>query len=1010
MQSPCRPLIFLLALFMFVPAARPQNLLPNPGFEKGSTKPAGWQMPRSAAWTDEAFTGKRSLRVEGNGKDSVAWRTELISMNPGGLYRLRFRARRDPDASGGCVISGPSRVNRDFRPDESWSPHTFVFCFPHDATNDQVRLGHWETTGGVNFDDVELLPVQATHQVGAKGVTLGEGERIEKGVYQFAPDFGWFGANFHRPLYSSRLTFNSERWCFAPGSELTYRFGLPGVQQIHGSVRVGVNHHVAGTLRVEASADGHEWTRVATCTGQQRSADAPLPAALFPAREIFLRLSTPDESANLQINTLNYEAGLDQPVEDADGQTRFLAVQQSVPEVTVELESVQPDANHSGMTAGWRLTNRGARPLTVEASINATPGENHNFPERTVSPGATVPWDTNIGVVRPGSVALEARFTEDSGRVLFAGAVDAVRSLLLDPRAGEALTDGQSQGLWWCEAGWKIGRDAQAPKLAPGRSPAVKVSAARGEYEAFQVVIPPKAATLVSAQVSPLRGANGEESSISVSLAEVVYLRVTHPTDSTSERGWFPDPLPPLRTPFTLPRHNQPLWATVHVPRQTKAGVYTGELVLTFDHGSSRAPLEVRVYNFELPRETHLRSALGLGTHTINTYHGLTTPEHRQLVYEKYLANFADHRISPYSFFDYSPIDVHFEGEGAKKRAKLDFTRFDQAATKWLDEFQLNSFRLPLRGMGGGTFHSRHLGSLEGFQEGTPEFARLFDDYLGQVTGHLRDRGWLDKAYTYWFDEPDPKDYAFVVDGMQRIRNAAPGLRRMLTEQPEKELIGNVEIWCGLTPEWTREKVAARRAANEEVWWYVCTGPKAPYVTLFIDHPGTEMRLWPWQSWQYGVQGILVWETTYWNSTAAFPEPKLQDPWDDPMGYVSGYDFKPGQVGYWGNGDGRFVYPPRRDYMNDSTPCLEGPVNSIRWENLRDGMEDYEYFWLLEQEVKRIEALRREPDLARQARRLLEVPEEVSRDLTHFTTDPRALLAHRSQIAEMIEMLRARVP
>jgi hypothetical protein len=296
---------------------------------------------------------------------------------------------------------------------------------------------------------------------------------------------------------------------------------------------------------------------------------------------------------------------------------------------------------------------------------------------------------------------------------------------------------------------------------------------------------------------------------------------------------------------------------------------------------------------------------------------------------------------------------------------------------------------------------------LEGFQEGTPEFARLFNDYLSQVADHLRQRGWLDKAFTYWFDEPDPKDYAFVVDGMKRIRAAAPGLRRMLTEQPEKDLLGHVEIWCGLTPEWTREKVAARRAGGEEVWWYVCTGPKAPYVTLFIDHPGTEMRLWPWQSWQYGVQGLLVWETTYWNSPAAFPTPKLQDPWTGPMGYVSGYDFKPGHVGYWGNGDGRFVYPPRRDYLNDPTPCLDGPVNSIRWENLRDGMEDYEYFWLLEQEVHRVEGRPSAADLVRQARPLLEVPREVSQDLTHFTSDPRLLLAHRDRIARMIETLRA---
>ena len=225
--------------------------------------------------------------------------------------------------------------------------------------------------------------------------------------------------------------------------------------------------------------------------------------------------------------------------------------------------------------------------------------------------------------------------------------------------------------------------------------------------------------------------------------------------------------------------------------------------------------------------------------------------------------------------------------------------------------------------------------------------------------------------------------------------------------------MGNVEIWCGLTPEWTPEKVRARRAVGEEVWWYICTGPKAPYVTEFIDHAGTELRLWPWQSWQYGVSGILIWATIYWNSSCAYPDPKLQDPWQDPMSWVSGYDTPVGTMRPWGNGDGRFLYPPRRDPNTAQEPCLDAPINSLRWENLRDGMEDYEYFWVLEREVKRVEALNREPlnrgtELVREAKALLVVPPKVSQDLTHFTTDPRPLLAHRERVARMIERLQRR--
>lgn len=589
-----------------------------------------------------------------------------------------------------------------------------------------------------------------------------------------------------------------------------------------------------------------------------------------------------------------------------------------------------------------------------------------------------------------------------------AGAAEGT-SLLDDPRPGYWLAESGGLGVWWCESGWKIGRQrAMPPRPQRGEVRPVSVSAARGEYEAAQVVLrPERDGQLLAAELSPLRGRWGRRAPITARVDEVAYVQVTHPTDETCRPGWYPDPLPPLRTPLTLRAgQNQPLWLTFHVPRQTRAGDYRATLRLETTLGNVQVPVAVHVFDFALPEETHLRSALGLGSGEINRYHRLSRREDQEAVFEKYLENFAQHRISPYSFDEYAPIEVRFVGEGTNKHAEVDFTRFDRAAARWLDTRRFNTFLIPLRGMGGGTFHSRYLGELEGFKEGTPEHARLFRDYLGQIERHLRQRGWLDRAYTYWFDEPDPKDYEFVVEGMKRLKAAAPGIKRMLTEQPEPALLGHVDIWCALTPEWTPEKVAARRAAGEEVWWYICCGPKAPYVTEFIDHPGTELRLWPWQSWQYGVQGILIWATLYWHSPAAYPGAQLQDAWQDPMSWVSGYDTPAGEKKPWGNGDGRFLYPPRRDPNTAREPCLEGPINSLRWENLRDGMEDHEYFWLLRQETERLAAKRAAAALVKQARALLQVPPEVSRDLTHFTTDPRPLLLHRERIAAVIEQLK----
>ncbi|GIX06662.1 MAG: hypothetical protein KatS3mg115_1065 [Candidatus Poribacteria bacterium] len=287
---------------------------------------------------------------------------------------------------------------------------------------------------------------------------------------------------------------------------------------------------------------------------------------------------------------------------------------------------------------------------------------------------------------------------------------------------------------------------------------------------------------------------------------------------------------------------------------------------------------------------------------------------------------------------------------------------------------------MPLRGLGGGTFHSRYLGELAGFQQGTPEHEALFTRYVRAIQDHLEAKGWLEKAYIYWFDEPEPKDYPFVREGMALIGRAGPKLTRMLTEEPVEELYGYVDLWCPITNHYDHQRAEERRQHGERFWWYICTGPKAPYATLFIDHPAVELRTWLWQTWKYKLDGILIWQSNYWTSPTAFPD-RLQNPYEDPMSYQTGYGRPPGYIGYWGNGDGRFLYPPEEVFTGEG-PVLEGPVSSIRWEMLREGIEDYEYLWLLRSAVERWNGREgldpQAQETVRRAAKLLEVPPEIT--------------------------------
>ncbi len=337
---------------------------------------------------------------------------------------------------------------------------------------------------------------------------------------------------------------------------------------------------------------------------------------------------------------------------------------------------------------------------------------------------------------------------------------------------------------------------------------------------------------------------------------------------------------------------------------------------------------------------------------------------------------------------------------------KLDFSRWDEPMARAIDHYHFNSFRLPIPGMGGGTFHARNDPQLLGFTDDTPHYRAMFNSYCRQVQEHLRQKGWLDEAFVYWFDEPAPRDYAFVTNGFNKLKAAAPDINRMLTEQVEPELIGGPNIWCPVSDAYQHEAAQERRKHGEKFWWYVCTGPKAPYCTLFIDHPGTELRVWLWQTWQRGIDGILVWETNYWTSSAAYPPSGApQNPYEDPMGWTSGYSTPEGQKRPWGNGDGRFIYPPLAAAdANPAGPVPDGPVDSIRWEMLRDGIEDYEYFVILK---RLLDAKADKLDAQTRARYegLLTVPEDVTRDMTTFTVAPAPLERHRVEVARAIARL-----
>jgi hypothetical protein len=332
----------------------------------------------------------------------------------------------------------------------------------------------------------------------------------------------------------------------------------------------------------------------------------------------------------------------------------------------------------------------------------------------------------------------------------------------------------------------------------------------------------------------------------------------------------------------------------------------------------------------------------------------------------------------------------------------VDFTRADSALSFALDSLGFESFRLPLPFFGWGDYMGgSHAGSMLGYSWDTPQYESIYRKILRSIDDHLDQRGWLERAYAYWEDEPHVSDFPLVAWGMDLLHRVDPRLTRLLTITSgfAQQLAGKVDIWVPILDSydvsWSRE----RQALGESVWSYVCTGPKGPYPNDFIDHAGIEHRVRFWMDWQYGIQGDLYWDTTYWSNDEVFPPPARQDPWGDPMSY---YRYQ-GVTGTWGNGDGRLLYPPRN--WADGRTRIEGPTPSIRWELTRDGIEDFEYLWMLRDAVEHLEATGARPELAAAARALLSVPDPMVSSITDFSDNPGLLFAHRREVAETLERI-----
>ena len=526
-----------------------------------------------------------------------------------------------------------------------------------------------------------------------------------------------------------------------------------------------------------------------------------------------------------------------------------------------------------------------------------------------------------------------------------------------------------------------------------GQSRTVTVAGARNEHVPFQIVIttppppsryaPPASGFFVEA--SDLDSGRLRIPREQIRLYLEHYILCYAASSPVGSPGFWPDALAPLSEPFTMAAEfrravrNRPIWVDILVPSDAPAGDYAGHLRVT-QNGKLLAELNLRlkVYDFTLPADTHLITYMGVSGRQLARFHDVKpgSPEARQLLmrYHEFLYR---NRMEPW--FN-ELLEPEVELRDGKLLVHFDQVVYEQYLEKWKTK------RVVLE-----TAPDRLRRMLEG-EPFSDKFNHQVKSYLAQVAAWFRARGWLDRlVFNSPIDEPNTAEaYEETRRWARLVREAAPGVPFLVTEAP----VPDRPEWGPLTGFATHfsvhgnalnrrdvlEAIAAEQKKGGEITWYISCDQKYPQPNYFIDAPAMDPVMVPWITWRLGLNGILYWALNFWSQTV--------DPWLNPVTYLSGY-FCSG--GYVLNGEGSLIYPGSRVRRYTGQKDVDGPVSSIRFELLREGIEDYEYLWLLRSLG--------DGELADR------IAGELVRGVREFTRDPSALLEARAKMAARLEQL-----
>ncbi len=491
----------------------------------------------------------------------------------------------------------------------------------------------------------------------------------------------------------------------------------------------------------------------------------------------------------------------------------------------------------------------------------------------------------------------------------------------------------------------------------------ISLKAARNEFVAFQLIIEaekPVPEIDVDAPV-PAHSSGARLAAPNVAIFKEWYVRVRRPSTGYERTslgpGWYPDALLPYRSsrlrtgfPFSIPdlynnipnQKNQAVWVDIYVPQRREhapPGRYQGPMRVRWRDGSAQVRVVLDVWDFALPEESHLWG--DIWNHSMKNM-----PPQEELAYYQLARR---HRFHPL-IYAYRP-ELTVSGT----QVRLDWTDYDRRLAPYLDGSAFTE-RFGYWGPGRGVpvshmmlpFDIERGESRQGawpvpLPEGgrTPEYEAVWKETARQVRQHLDSiPAWRHVQKICFLNGLDESYYEDAYEKMLyygRLLHETLGrgwfkyrIDGGYSREAMEKLSAEVDLWVCHTVAFDIDTIEHFRRRGVEAWFY---GPmiyeqkrnSGCGSNTFLDLDLLVNRAVGWIGWKYRA-GWVEWEFD-WNGYAAWYEAE---------------NFKEPRRIF--NGSGQLIY-------RGAVMGYDEPIASIRLKAQRRGLQDYEYFWLLEQKT-----------------------------------------------------------